>query len=215
MSMKTLLANVPKCIATFMVNNYCLLTITTTTTTTTTVLMAWDTPTRVRYKTKVQDGYSEHQAARLLGVPNSTARGWLQKGDRVQKPPGRPAKLPDSTVLAIIQWFTGHYDRRILSPKQIKKEFNLNVSRNTILKALAHFGYYYHVPDYVSDYLEQEVNGKGLIAFNLPFILAISLLWHELLLGTTTNQSFILFHMKEKAKDSHSRSMQSKSFKGH
>ncbi|RFU26442.1 hypothetical protein B7463_g9882, partial [Scytalidium lignicola] len=109
--------------------------------------MVWDTPTRVRFKTKVQDGYSERHAAQLLGVPYPTAQKWLKKDDRVHKAPGRSFKLPDSTLLAIIHWFTGHYDRRTLSPKQIKKEFNLNVSRNTILKALARFGYHYHIPD--------------------------------------------------------------------
>ncbi|RFU30485.1 hypothetical protein B7463_g5848, partial [Scytalidium lignicola] len=109
--------------------------------------MAWDTPTRVRYKTMVQDGYSKRHAAEKLGVSEETAQGWLKKGDRVQKTTGRPRSIPDSTVLAIIQWFTGHYERRIFSPKQIKKEFNLKVSRPTILKALARFGYHYHVPD--------------------------------------------------------------------
>ncbi|RFU24118.1 hypothetical protein B7463_g12221, partial [Scytalidium lignicola] len=110
--------------------------------------MAWDTPTRVRYKTKIEDGYSKRGAAMDLDVPRTTARGWLKKGDRVHKSTGRPLKLPDLTVSAIIQWFTGHYEHHIMSPKQIKKEFNLNVFRNTLLKALARFGYHYYIPDY-------------------------------------------------------------------
>ncbi|RFU35534.1 hypothetical protein B7463_g808, partial [Scytalidium lignicola] len=109
--------------------------------------MAWDTPTRVRFKTKVQDGYSERHAAQELGIPHGTSQRWFKKKDRVQKSTGRPRSLPDSTILAIIHWFTGHYERRTASIKQVKKEFNLKASRPTILKALARFGYHYHVLD--------------------------------------------------------------------
>ncbi|KAH8798630.1 hypothetical protein F5884DRAFT_139053 [Xylogone sp. PMI_703] len=41
-------------------------------------LMASDTPTRVRFKTKIQDDYSERHAAQILGIPYGN-----QQGDRV------------------------------------------------------------------------------------------------------------------------------------
>jgi transposase len=109
--------------------------------------MAWDTPRRVRYKTLVYSGYSQRHAAELVGAPESTARYWLKRPDRVQKPCGTKPKISNQKVQEIIDWFTGHYDRRILSLKEIREQFNLDCYDNTLLAVFARLGYHYHVPD--------------------------------------------------------------------
>ena len=109
--------------------------------------MPWDTPTRVRYKTLLQTGYSGRHAAELLGIPESTGRTFLKKPDRVRKPPGAPPKIPEQKIREIIEWFTGHYDRRISSLKKIREQFNLNCCDNTLLAAFVRLGYHYHSPD--------------------------------------------------------------------
>jgi transposase len=110
--------------------------------------MPWDTPRRVRFKTLIQTGYSQRHAAEILQIPRSTAQYWLNRPDRVQKPPGASPKIPDKKVQEIIDWFTGHYDRRIYSLKEIRQQFNLlDCCDNTLLQALIRHGYHYHTPD--------------------------------------------------------------------
>jgi transposase len=109
--------------------------------------MPWDTPRRVRYKTLIDTGYSQRHAAELVNVPESTARYWLKRPDRVQKPCGTQPKIPDQKIQEIIDWFIGHYDRRVSSLKEIREQFKLDCCDNTLLSAFARHGYHYHVPD--------------------------------------------------------------------
>lgn len=111
--------------------------------------MPWthDTPTRVRFKTLLSEGYSQRAAAKKLGLAQSTARYFLRRPDRLTKPPGAPPKISKEQVEAIIDWFTGHFDRRQLSLKEIREQFKLDCCDNTLLQAFARHGYHYHVPD--------------------------------------------------------------------
>jgi transposase len=109
--------------------------------------MPWDTPRRVRFKTLIENGYSQNHAAEILQVPRSTAQYWLKRPDRVQKPPGAQPKISDQKIQEIINWFTGHYDRRTSRLKAIREHFNLDCCDNTLLAAFARNGYHYHVPD--------------------------------------------------------------------
>ncbi len=66
--------------------------------------MPWthETPTRVRYKTLLDEGYSQRAAARKLTVSRSLAQYWLDKPNRQAKPPGAPPKIPDEKIQEII-----------------------------------------------------------------------------------------------------------------
>ena len=112
--------------------------------------MPWthETPTRVRFKTLLDEGYSQRAAARKLGIPRSSAQYFLNKPNRQVKPPGSSPKISYEKIQEIIKWFTGRYDRRILSLKQIRKEFDLDdCSDRTLLRAFQRHGYHYHIPD--------------------------------------------------------------------
>jgi transposase len=109
--------------------------------------MPWDTPRRVRFKTLIENGYYQSHAAEKLQVPRSTARYWLKRPDRVHKPPGALPKISDRKIQEIIDWFTGHHNRRISCLKAIREQFNLDCCNNTLLAAFARKGYHYHTPD--------------------------------------------------------------------
>ena len=109
--------------------------------------MSWDTPRRVQFKTLIKKSYSQSHAAEKLQVPRSTARYWLKRPDRVQKPPGALPKISDRKIQEIIDWFTDHYDRRISCLKAIREQFDLDCCNNTLLAAFARKGYHYHTPD--------------------------------------------------------------------
>jgi hypothetical protein len=59
------------------------------------VKMPWthDTPTRVRFKTLLAEGYLVKGAARKLNLPRSLARYFINKPDRLAKPPGALPKV--------------------------------------------------------------------------------------------------------------------------
>jgi transposase len=107
----------------------------------------WDTPTRVRFKTLLDEGYSQRDIARKLGVPRSSTQYWLKRDDRISKPPGSKPKISDEKIEEIIQWFTGYYDRRASTLKEIREQFQLDCCDNTLLAAFARKGYHYHLPD--------------------------------------------------------------------
>jgi transposase len=111
--------------------------------------MHWthETPTRVRFKTLLDEGYSVRGAARKLKIPRSSARYFVNKPDRLSKPPGALPKISDAQVQEIIKWFTGHFDRRQMSLQQIREHFHLDCCDRTLLNTFARHGYHYHVPD--------------------------------------------------------------------
>ncbi|XMA20299.1 hypothetical protein WAI453_013090 [Rhynchosporium graminicola] len=92
--------------------------------------MPWthDTPTRVRFKTFLEEGYSQRDAARKLGISRSSVQYFINHADRLVKPPG-------------------HYNRRILTLRQIRQQFSLDCSDLTLLRAFQRHGYHYHIPD--------------------------------------------------------------------
>jgi hypothetical protein len=47
----------------------------------------------------------------------------------------------------IIQWMTGHFDRRAMPLRQIADTFNIKATDKTILAAFTRFGYHHHMPD--------------------------------------------------------------------
>ena len=107
----------------------------------------WETSTRVRFKTLLEEGYSIRQAAKKLGVPRSLARYWLNRPDRQTKPPGAAPIIPDDKVKEIINWFTGYYNRRVYLIKEIREQFDLKCCDDTLLKVFTRHGYHYHTPD--------------------------------------------------------------------
>jgi ketohexokinase/beta-glucosidase len=111
--------------------------------------MPWthETPTRVRFKTLLSEGYSQRAAARKLKILRSSAQYWLNKPDRQAKPPGAPPKISDEQIQEIVDWFTGHYDRRIFTLQEIREHFRLDCCDYTLLRAFARHGYYYYSPD--------------------------------------------------------------------
>lgn len=119
--------------------------------------MPWtnETPTRVRFKTLLDEGYSQRAAARKLGIPRSSAQYFLDKPGRLTKPLGAPPQISNAQIQEIIKWLTGHFDRRQLSSKQIREKFHLDCCDQTLLKAFARHGYYYHTPD-CKPFISQE-----------------------------------------------------------
>ena len=74
-----------------------------------------ETPKRARFRCLVEQGVSQAEAARRVKVDRSTARKWLSQADRRNpKRTGRPYIIPDKKVEEIIEWMTGHFDRRAM-----------------------------------------------------------------------------------------------------
>ena len=123
--------------------------------------MPWthETPTRVRFKTLLNEGYSIRSAACKLGIPRSSARYFINKPDRQAKPRGSSSILSEEQVQEIIKWFTGCFNRRNLTLRQIREQFRLNCCDKTLLRALARHGYHYHVPD-CKPFLSEENRKK-------------------------------------------------------
>ena len=75
------------------------------------------TPKRARFRCLVEEGFSQAEAARRVQVNRTTALKWLyypsdrrSKGVRI----GRRPIIPDQKVKEIIQWITGHFNRRAM-----------------------------------------------------------------------------------------------------
>lgn len=110
----------------------------------------YPTPKRSRFFGLIEAGHSHHEAARLAKVHHSTALSWLkQPADRRigRGRPGRPPKISDKQVEEMIQWITGHFNRRALPIQEIAKAHNIEACDDTILAAFARHGYHYHTPD--------------------------------------------------------------------
>ena len=111
--------------------------------------MPWthETPTRVRFKTLFNEGYSVRDAARKLRISPSSAQYFLTRPDRQTKPPGSVSKVSDEQIQQIIEWFTGHFNRRSLPLSEIRKQFSLDCCDRTLLHAFERAGYHYYIPD--------------------------------------------------------------------
>ena len=108
-----------------------------------------ETPKRARFRCLVEQGMPRAAAARIINVNRTTALKWLnQPSDRrPQTRTGRPYIIPDEKVEEIIKWMTGYFDRRAMPFRQIADIFDIKANDNTILRALARFGYHHHIPD--------------------------------------------------------------------
>src|SRR4051812_21249053 len=106
-----------------------------------------ETPRRARFKSLVDAGHSQREAAQLAKVPRSTARKWLQQqlsDRRIGKTrPGRPPIISNEKVEEMIKWITGHFNRRAMPLQDIAKEHGIKASDKTILAAFARYGYHY------------------------------------------------------------------------
>jgi transposase len=110
-----------------------------------------ETPRRVRFRHLIEQGYSQSHAAEELGLPRTTAIKWVQKraSDRRtgKERPGRRPIISDAKVEEMVQWMTGHFDRRALPLQEIARLHGIKASNNTILAAFARHGYHHHIPD--------------------------------------------------------------------
>jgi len=94
---------------------------------------------------------SKPQAAKELGLSKSTALKWAS--DRRTRPLaqqklGRPRLVTNEHISQMINWITGHYDRRILPLQTIAKEAcSISASYRTLVRAWARWGYHHHTPD--------------------------------------------------------------------
>jgi len=77
----------------------------------------YETPKRARFRCLVEEGFSQAEAARRVKVDRTTALKWLhQPSNRRSKGArtGRPPIISDEKVKEIIQWMTGHFERRAM-----------------------------------------------------------------------------------------------------
>lgn len=117
----------------------------------------WKTPKKSRFFGLLEHGLSVPAAARELKLDRVTAWRWTKKRvpepDRRTRPQsekklGGPRIVTDEHVNQMIQWITGHYDRRILPLKTIAREAcGIKASYWTLLRAWDRWGYHYHTPD--------------------------------------------------------------------
>jgi hypothetical protein len=105
------------------------------------------TPKRSRYRALVEAGFSSRDAAARCKVPRGTASKWHSDRHPGGKRTGRRPIIPDSKVEEMIQWMTGHFDRRVMPLQGIAKTHGIKATDDTILAAFGRYGYHHHVPD--------------------------------------------------------------------
>jgi len=106
-----------------------------------------DTPKRSRFRCLVEQGYSQRDAARRLDLVRGTASKWGSDRRTGKGRTGRPPIISDEKVEEMIQWMTGHFDRRAMPLQEIAREHKIKACDNTILAAFARRGYHHHLPD--------------------------------------------------------------------
>jgi transposase len=109
----------------------------------------YETPRRSRFRAYLEEGHSQKRAAQLAVVPHTTARDWIDTGDRRtgKTRTGRPPIISNKKVEEMIKWMTGHFKRRAMPLQEIAREHNIKASDKTILAAFARHGYHHHVPN--------------------------------------------------------------------
>ncbi len=110
-----------------------------------------ETPKRSRFRCLVEQGLSQAEAARRTKLNRKTAIKWLNQRPSDRRTgklrPGRPPIISNAKVEEILQWMTGHFDRRALPLQEIARLHGIKASDKTILAAFARHGYHHHVPD--------------------------------------------------------------------
>lgn len=105
----------------------------------------WLTPRRARVQSLFIDGQMRKRAiAKKLQMPRSTVQDILnssttRRGGKARS--GRPPKLSHKDVDNVLAFLGKSFSRRILPWNEIIKECNLDVSDNTLRRALAKRGY--------------------------------------------------------------------------
>ncbi|PQE33936.1 transposable element tc1 protein [Rutstroemia sp. NJR-2017a WRK4] len=117
------------------------------------------TPTKSRFFYLLERGQTAPAAAKELGIDRTTAWRWTKRfcpsePERTTrrrlatKKLGRLYTIIDEHINQMIQWITGHYDRRILSLEMIVQEAcGIKATYHTLLRAWQRWGYHYHPPD--------------------------------------------------------------------
>ena len=104
----------------------------------------WKTPTRQRFKSLVDLGFSQKKAAAKIGVPRTTAIGWLKVVSAHRKRAtrtGRPRKVTEADVNNIINRIKGHFNERIRPIKDLTMDEGITSSEWTVQRALKQRGY--------------------------------------------------------------------------
>jgi len=107
----------------------------------------------------IECGKSASAAATELKIDRTTAWRWLKRfytnePERTtrkrlaMKPLGRPCIITNKYIKQMIQWITGHYNRRILPLETIAQEAcGIKAKYLILLRAWHCWGYYYYTPD--------------------------------------------------------------------
>lgn len=104
----------------------------------------WDTPTRTRVRTLIEDGHSQRDVSRITGVSQTSISRWLhtQQGmRRNHSRSGRPPKLSKHDIRRLIGIVRSGWEGRKLSWRKLANESGLNVSAETVRTALGRRGY--------------------------------------------------------------------------
>jgi transposase len=112
---------------------------------------------------RMQGGHRRMQLLKLK-VPQPTATRWLKQVSERRTGkfrPGRPKILTLAILDRIENWFTGHYNHRILSLTDIIQEFELNCSLATLQRALDKRGFHKHTPE-LKEWLSPKVKDQRL-----------------------------------------------------
>ncbi|PQE05391.1 Transposable element Tc3 transposase protein [Rutstroemia sp. NJR-2017a BBW] len=119
----------------------------------------YKTPKKSRFFYLLERGQTPSAAAKELEIDRTTALRWTRRYDPTEperttrrrlatKKLGRPFIIKDEHINQMIQWITGHYDRRILSLETIAQEAcGIKAKYSTLLRAWHRWGYHYHTPD--------------------------------------------------------------------
>lgn len=104
-----------------------------------------ETPKRSRFRCLIEQGYSLRDAAKRADVPHSTAIKWLPQTDRRtgKSRPGRPPIISNQKVEEIINWMTGHFNRRVMPLQEIAQLHGIKACDKTLLAAFARYGYHH------------------------------------------------------------------------
>ena len=108
----------------------------------------WNTPKRAKVKTLRQDvGKSARDVQALTGVPPRTQRRILHQSDRRPNKSGRtkrgvPSKIDQDTVEKMIKALEGHYNRRTWDWEELRSQFELECTWQTVRSTMNQAGYH-------------------------------------------------------------------------
>jgi transposase len=110
----------------------------------------WDAPIRIKVFNLLTSGKGIRQIARQTGVPPSTISRWRKAGPigfltEAQRPDkhrtGRPFKLSKDDVKRLVETARRDYNGQKVDCKKLAKDCGLDVSRETVKRALKRNGF--------------------------------------------------------------------------